>query len=65
MNVFDKEENFIRRWWLELAYFSPMLALYRKHSNGLLYYPVDWFLFNGNTDLKLEVGCMVEVNVNL
>ena len=36
-------------WWLGLAYFNPVLLLYRNHPINLLHKLVDWFLYIGNT----------------
>ena len=49
------ENNISKRWWLELAYFSPVLLLYRNHPIDLFDKSVDWFLNNGNTGLNGKV----------
>ena len=51
------KNNIWKKRWLGLAYFSPVLPLYRNHPINLLYISVDRFLYNGNTGLnrKLDV----------
>ena len=49
------KNNIWKRWWLGLAYFSPVLPLYRNHPIDLLHISVDWFLYNGNTGLNRKV----------
>ena len=41
-----------KKWWLGLAYLSPVLPLYRNHPINFLHVSVDWFLYNGNTGLN-------------
>ena len=51
-----KGENDIwKSWWLGLAYFNPVLLLYRNHPINSLHELVDWFLYNGNTGLNGKV----------
>ena len=40
-----RKNNIWKRWWLGLAYFSPVLPLYRNHPIDLLHISVDWFLY--------------------
>ena len=42
------KNNIWERWWLGLAYFSPVLPLYRNHPINLQHVSVDWFLYNAN-----------------
>ena len=49
------KNNIWKRWWLELAYFSRVLPLYRNHPIDLLHILMDWFLYNGNTGLNRKV----------
>ena len=49
------KNNIWKRWWLGLAYFNPVLPLYRNHPTDLLHKSVDWFLYNGNTGLNGKV----------
>ena len=51
-----EKRNIWKRWWLGLAYFNPMLPLYRNHSIDLLHKSVDWFLYNDNTGLNGNVA---------
>ena len=44
-----------KRWWLGLAYFSPVLPLYRNHLINLLHMSIEWFLHNDNTGLTHKV----------
>ena len=51
-----KEENNIwERWWLGLAYFNPVLTLYRSCPTDLLCKSVHWFLYNGNIGMNSKV----------
>ena len=62
---FMKEKNNIwKRWWLGLAYFSPVLPLYRNHPINLLHTSVDWFIYNGNTGLNLKMDPWLKINTN-
>ena len=38
------EHNIWKRWWLGLAYFNPVLPLYRNNPNDLLHKSLDWLL---------------------
>ena len=49
------EDNIWKGLWLGLAYFYPVLPLYRNHPISLLHKSVDWFLYNGNTGLNGKV----------
>ena len=49
------KNNVWKRWWLGLAYLSPVLPLYRDHSIDLLHILVDWFLYNDNIGLNRKV----------
>ena len=49
------ENNIWRGWWLGLAYFNPVLPLYRNHPNDVIHKSVDWFLYNGNIALNGKV----------
>ena len=46
------KNNIWKRWWLGLAYFSPVVPLYTNHLLDLLHIAVDWFLSNGNAGLN-------------
>ena len=59
------KNNIWKRWWLGLAYFSPVLPLYRNHPIDLLHISVDWFLYNGNTGLNCKVDAWLEKNYAL
>ena len=48
--------NIRKKWWLGLAYFSPVLPLYKNHPIDLLHISVDWFLYNDNTGLNRKGG---------
>ena len=55
-DFFQKGENNIwNRWWLGLAYFSPVFRLYRDHLIDMHHKSVDSFLYNGNTGLNDKV----------
>ena len=45
----------MEKWWLGLAYFSPVLPLYRNHYIDMHHKSVDWFLYNDNTGLNDKV----------
>ena len=49
------KNNIWKRWWLGVAYFSPVLPLYRDHPIDMLHVSVNWFLYNGNTGLNRKV----------
>ena len=49
------ENNIWKRWWLGVSYFNPVLPLYRNHPIDFLQKSVNWFLYNGNTDLNGKV----------
>ena len=57
--------NIWKRCWLGLAYFSPVLPLYRNHPIHLFHISVDWFLHNGNTGLNCKVDAWLEQNYDL
>ena len=48
-----------------LAYFSLVLLLYRNRPTDLQSKSVDWFLYNGNTDLndKVDVWLMKTIKI--
>ena len=46
------KNNIWKRWWLGLAYFSPVLPFYRNHPIDLFHILVDWFLYNYNTGVN-------------
>ena len=50
------KNNKWERWWLRLAYFNPVLPLYRNHPIDLLHKSVDWFLYNNITGLNGKVN---------
>ena len=49
------KNNIRKKWWSGLAYFSPVLPLYRNHPMDFLHISVGWFLYNGNTGLNHKV----------
>ena len=49
------KNNIWKRWWLGLAYFSPVLVLNRNHPIYLLHISAEWSLCNGNTGLNRKV----------
>ena len=58
-----KEKNNIwKKWWLGLAYFSPVLPLYRNHPIHLFHITVNWLLYNGSTGLNCKVDAWLEKN---
>ena len=46
---------------LRLAYFNPVLPLYRNHPIDLLHKSVDWFLYNGNASVNGKVDALLKV----
>ena len=50
------ENNIWKRWCLGLAYFNPVLQMYRNHPIDLFHESEDWLLYNGNTGLNGKVG---------
>ena len=48
-----------------LVYFSIVLLFYKHHSIDLLRKSVDWFLYNGNTDLNSKVDVWLTVKMNM
>ena len=50
-----EKRNIWKKRWLGLAYFNPMLPLYRNHPIDLLHKSVDSFLYNDNTGLNGKV----------
>ena len=57
------ENNIWERWCLGIAYFNPVLQLYRNSPNDAFCKSVDWFLYNGNIDLKGKVDAWLIVNI--
>ena len=49
------KNDICKRWWLGLAYFSPVLPLHRNHPIDLVHMSVDWVLYNTNTGLNCKV----------
>ena len=49
------KNNIWKRWWLGLAYFSPVLPLYRNQPIDLIHISGDCFLYNSNTGLICKV----------
>ena len=45
------------------SYFNPVLQLYRNSPNDAFCKSVDWFLYNGNIDLKGKVDAWLIVNI--
>ena len=54
-----------KRWWLGLAYFRPVLPLYRNHPFHLLHILVGWFRYNGNTGLNCKMEAWLEKSYDL
>ena len=50
---------------VKIAYFNPVLPLYRNHPIHLLHISVDWFLYNGSTGLNCKVDAWLEKNCDL
>ena len=59
------KNNIWKRRWLGLAYFSPVLQLYRNHFIYFTHISVDWFLYNGNAGLNCNVDAWLEKNYDL